>query len=123
MSMVESSTFILLLVGIIFSIVGFIFRIFPPKKINWIYGYRTFSSMKNTDTWNVANKYSAELMIAEGITLTILGVAILFIPNPGVTTAILAIGLILLSAIILIVATERQLNKVFDNQGKRKYNV
>ena len=62
-------------------------------------------------------------MIAEGITLTILGVAILFIPNPGITTAILAIGLILLSAIILIVATERQLNKVFDHQGKRKYNV
>ena len=123
MSMVESSTFILLLVGIIFSIVGFIFRIFPPKKINWIYGYRTFSSMKNADTWNVANKYSAELMIAEGVTLTIFGVLMLFIPNPGATSAMLAIGVVLLSAIILIVATERQLNKVFNNQGERKYNV
>jgi uncharacterized membrane protein len=110
-------------VGIIFCILGLISKIFPPKKINWIYGYRTSSSMKNIDTWNVANKYSTELMLMEGIVLTIVGVVTLFISDTGVAGAIMAIGLVLLSTIILIVATEKHLKKVFDKDGNRNQNI
>ncbi len=40
----------IIILGIIFIIIGFIFKAFPPKKINSILGYRTLLSMKNQDT-------------------------------------------------------------------------
>jgi hypothetical protein len=52
------------------------FKILPPKKISSCYGYRTASSMRIIDTWTAANKYSAGLMIFEGIGLIIIGLII-----------------------------------------------
>ncbi|MEZ4857476.1 MAG: SdpI family protein [Flavobacteriaceae bacterium] len=36
---------------------------FPPKKINYYYGYRTNRSMKNEDTWKAAQEYSSKKSI------------------------------------------------------------
>jgi hypothetical protein len=38
------------LVGIIRIVVGFIVKIFPARKINYIYGYITILSMENQKT-------------------------------------------------------------------------
>lgn len=48
---------------LLLSVVAFIFKFFPPRKINYLYGYRTSRSMKNTENWNLANKYSSNLML------------------------------------------------------------
>ena len=36
------------------------FWIWPPKKINMTYGYRTTRSMKSQSAWDFAQKYSAK---------------------------------------------------------------
>lgn len=46
-----------------FLALGILFKLFPPKKINLMYGYRTTRSMKNIESWKVANSYAAQLMI------------------------------------------------------------
>ena len=43
----------------IFFISGLVFYLFPPKKINNFYGYRTYLSKKNNETWLLANRNSA----------------------------------------------------------------
>ena len=43
--------------------IGILFKLFPPKKINILYGYRTTRSMKDTESWKIANSYAAQLMI------------------------------------------------------------
>ena len=53
----------LLLVGIVFILAGSIMYVFPPKKINSFYGYRTASSMQSQQKWNFAQTYSAKLTI------------------------------------------------------------
>jgi uncharacterized membrane protein len=88
-------------IGMVLFIVGLVFITFPPTKINSIYGYRTTNSRRNLDTWKVANKYSAELMMFEGLIIA-------------------AIGLVFSSFIIVVVATEKHLNKLFDKEGNRK---
>ena len=113
-------TTITLSCGLIFLIGGLLFKMFPPKKINWIYGYRTSSSMRNIDTWRTANKYSANFMVIEGIILTIIGLITFLIPNIGKIGIAIAIGLIILSVIILAVSTEKHLNRLFDKEGKTK---
>lgn len=44
-------------------IAGLILFMFPPNKVNSIYGYRTPSSMKNDSTFKFANKYSSKLLM------------------------------------------------------------
>ncbi len=42
--------------GLPLVIIGYIYKMRPPKKINHIYGYRTRRSMKNQQVWDYANK-------------------------------------------------------------------
>jgi len=54
---------IILLVVIVFGITmigfGFLFERHSPKKINFVFGYRSFRSMKNQETWDYCcNLYS-----------------------------------------------------------------
>src|SRR5690606_5945628 len=59
----------LLSVGIIFIVCGLIMYLFPPKKINSLYGYRTAASMKSQAKWDFAQKYSAKIMCLVGLVL------------------------------------------------------
>lgn len=71
----------LLILGSIFTFIGVIFKVFPPKKINYIYGYRTRLSMKNQETWEEAQRFSAYSMIILGVISVILGLILNFITN------------------------------------------
>lgn len=74
-------------IGLIFIIVGFIQKTWPPKHINSLYGYRMPSSKQNQETWDEANRYSARCMIKVGAFIFVLGIIatilISFIPMPG----------------------------------------
>lgn len=104
--------------GMVFAIAGFIFKVLPPKKINSVYGYRTSTSMKNQDTWNVAQKYSANSMITLGITCIALG----FILSELIGN--IAIGyqgiIVLIGAVVMIILDEVHLKKIFNRDGSRK---
>lgn len=112
--------YIPVIVGIILTIAGLILKIFPPKKINWIYGYRTSTSMKNQDTWDTANRYSAKLMTICGILLIIIGFVSFFLPALGKIEHWIYLGVIVISIGLIIILTERHLNKFFDKDGKKK---
>src|SRR5438034_993973 len=109
-----------LAIGFVFLIIGLLFRIFSPRKINSVYGYRTSSAKRNIDTWRTANKYSASLMLLEGIILIIIGFIALQLPDSGVIGAAFGFALFFASIIILAVLTEKHLNKLFDKDGNRK---
>jgi len=60
----DTILFLPALTSIIFIIAGFIMYVFPPKKINYLYGYRTKASMKSQERWTFAQKYaSVQMMI------------------------------------------------------------
>jgi hypothetical protein len=51
---------ILVVSGIIFCLAAFLHKRFPPKQINFFYGYRTRKSMKNIESWNFAQSLSSK---------------------------------------------------------------
>ena len=53
--------------ALIFTVVGVVFWMYPPKKINEFYGYRTTSSRKSQEAWDFAQKYSAKMMTVLGL--------------------------------------------------------
>ena len=112
------------LLGLIFLIMGLIQKRFPPKRINSLYGYRMPSAMKNQQTWDEANSFSARYMIKLGLITIIAGfvlVACLDLANMkedarmGLHAALLVVSSMAM-AVLLITSTEKHMNKVFDNK-------
>ncbi|RYD76818.1 MAG: SdpI family protein [Sphingobacteriales bacterium] len=111
---------ILLTVGLIFMLGGFIFRQLPPKNINYTYGYKTKLSMRNEETWKAAFNFSTKLMIFLGFDMVIIGAASYYLyPNLGEKSVVIGLGIIILSAVLLFVLTENYLKKNFDKAGNR----
>ena len=52
--------------ALILTMVGVLFWMCPPKKINDFYGYRTTRSRKSQESWDFAQRYSAKLMMVFG---------------------------------------------------------
>lgn len=114
-----------LLFPAIMILMGKVFMKSAPKKINYIYGYRTDMSMKNKDTWEFAHKYIGKLWFYLGLLLVpITVIPMLFVIGGSedvvgtVGSIICTVALIIL--IIPIIPTERALKKTFDKDGNRK---
>ena len=106
--------------------VGLLFLKRPPKRINYVYGYRTKMSIKNDDTWNFAQKHCGKLWFRGGIfvSLPITLIPMLFVFGKGVdTVGTVAAVIDFLQVILLcvsIIPTERALRRTFDKYGRRR---
>ena len=93
---------------------------FPAKKRNMLYGYRTTSSMKSQESWDVAQAYGARESMRLGAIQAVVGLAV------GYTVAneVFPVAYIIVSAvacgIALIARTEievRRMEKVREQAG------
>ena len=121
--------FFMLVMGLLFPVVmilfGTMFMKSAPKKINYIFGYRTDMSMKNRDTWEFAHKYISKLWFRFGLLLIPITVIPMLFVISKTENIVGTVGLIVgfINTIVLIVPiffTEKALNKAFDKDGKRK---
>lgn len=114
------------LIGIVILIIGWIMVKYPPKKINYLYGYRTEASMKNQQTWDEANRFSARLMIKIGWILILVGLLFSLTFNaailqPNIQNVLRPVLLLISStaaAVVLIAVTQRHLEKTFPENNK-----
>ncbi len=120
---------IMLAMGLLFPAImilfGAIFTKTAPKKINYIFGYRTDISMKNRDTWEFAHKYIGKLWFRLGFLLIPVAVIPMLFVIGKTENVVGTVGLIVgfINTIVLIIpifSTEKALNKTFDKDGKRK---
>ena len=114
-----------LLFPAIMILFGAVFMKTAPKKINYIFGYRTDMSMKNRETWEFAHKYMGKLWFRFGFLLIpITVIPMLFvIGKTENVVSIVGLAVSFLNTIVLIIPvffTEKALNKTFDKDGKRK---
>ncbi len=115
----NSYTILTLLTGIVFVIAGWILKKFPPRKINLMYGYWTPLSMKNQESWEAGNRYSAKMMLRSGTLLMLISPAGSYLPFSEMSGIIA--GLILLLGVCLTVyyLTENHLKKIqAETQGE-----
>ncbi|MCF6129793.1 SdpI family protein [Flavobacterium sp. AS60] len=104
------------LVGIIFTVTSIIMLRFPPKKINYFYGYRTTSSMKNQEIWDFSQKYSAVKMFQIGLFLLAVSFINLIVDINQEQATILGIALMILACIYMMIMTEKAIKMNFPNQ-------
>lgn len=109
---------LLLLPGVFLLCVGLIAIIYPPKRVNWWYGYRTPRSMRSQEAWEDSNRLAARLIVAVGVLSLNTGVTCGFFSRHievalaivGMVTGTLSLG--------IFVAVEVFLSKMFDKNGK-----
>lgn len=99
--------------GVSLVIATLIFRKFPAREINDLYGYRTRRSRMSQEAWDFSQIYSGELMIWVGIyncLLAVLGLFISFSVLWGLLISMLFLGA---SCFYLFWKTEGELKKRF----------
>jgi len=99
----------LFIVGFVFAVAAFITLKFPPKKINSLYGYRTSRSMKNQENWDLAQRFSSQLMLKQGLILLLLAFILTVLPVPMELATVISLLSLVTSVIILFVQTEKRL--------------
>ena len=109
-------------VSIIYFLISIFFIKFPPINKNWIVGYRTPLSIKNQDTWDVAQKLCGYGMLVTGIINLLFGIWAIVSPAPGNTENMQALFLVV-SVLVLFIISEIYLRKIFNKDGSRKVNL
>jgi uncharacterized membrane protein len=103
---------LLVLAGIIFSIAAMFTYVFPPKKINYLYGYRTSASMKTEERWHFAQKFSAIYLLKIGIFLVGVSLFGLFYSISLTTDTVVAVIILAAAVVLLFWRTESELGKL-----------
>ena len=116
MDSIDPLILIPLVTGPVFVVAGIVMRVFPPKKINHLYGYRTPASMKDEEHWNFAQQYSARKMIFYGVLLTASSVLGLFVKLDPEVSVFAGLALMIGMVVILLVDTERAIRKKFNRK-------
>ncbi len=106
-------TITLTLTGLLFALSGYILKTYPPKSINWWYGYRTSSSMKGQEQWDFAQVLAGREMIRSGAILFVFGIGGAWLPLTEILAVGLALGAVIVFAFLPVVRVEAELKKRF----------
>ena len=114
----ESNIFIHLLLGPVMLVLYLLYKYFPPKDINFLYGYRTTRSMKSEHTWAASNKWSANLMVLVSLATCTMQ-AVLFAAGVSLGSTVGWSSALLVTLLLgHIPLVEMRLKKQFDDKGQ-----
>ena len=100
---------ILFLLGGIFYLVSLVLSKFPPKKINYFYGYRTKASMKSQESWNFSQNYTSKKMKYISLYIFIIGAFSSFLNIELMWSLWLGIIISILMPVLMILEVEKEL--------------
>ena len=100
-----------MIAGIFFLLAGVLILIFPPKRINSLYGYRTKNSMKSQSSWDYAQKYSGWEIIKWGIILFVCSLVGLQYDLGESLETVIGLSILVVVIFMFILRTEQALKK------------
>lgn len=103
---------ILLSTGLIYLVCGYIFKKYPPKKMNGTYGYRSGKAMNSQKAWDLTQPYFAKILLWQGVIMVAIGLPAMLIPVSTAKwavalEAILPIAIILFGVAFMIYKTDK----------------
>lgn len=101
-------------------IVGIVMKIWPPKKMNMLYGYRTTLSTSSEEAWNLAQKHSPKAMLRYGVIMIVIGIFtgryIITDPNTPIMFIVELFVLVPLFSVLMILSTHRYLKRKLNKE-------
>lgn len=117
----EYNLLIHLMFGPVLLLIGFLYKTFPPKKVNDLYGYRTARSMKSQQAWDMSNKLSAQLLMGAGGLTCLAQVVFYFIGMAVEYYMLWSAGALVMFLLLSIPPVEMRLKRDFDDKGAPKH--
>lgn len=114
----ESDVYIAFGYCLFMLVLALLYKTYPPRKINQLYGYRTHRSMSNKAIWEAANDFSAHSFVKISLLSFVFPIASYFL-YPTFMVLISIFGHLLLLG-YSIFETEQFLNRNFDGNGNPK---
>ncbi|MCZ8197440.1 MAG: SdpI family protein [Flavobacterium sp.] len=111
----DNILFLPALTSIIFLIAGLVMYSFPPKKINYLYGYRTNSSMKSQERWDFAQKYSSIQMIKLALLMFVISLIFSFFKISENLNLIFGLIVLLIGVSFMFYKVEKAIKVNFPN--------
>ena len=111
--LINPLTLILGVTGLIFYVAGYIHFKYPPKKINFLYGYRTTTSIRSQEIWDFSQTLSAKKIQQLGVYLFFGGILAYFINIDQFFAMWIGISLVTGSPVLLIFQVEKELKRRF----------
>lgn len=108
----------IILISVIFIAIGLFLKKYPPKEINYFYGYRSKKAMKNIEQWNYSQKKAALELIRSGILILISLVLVYFLPDGTSFTPYILFLIVIITLFpyfITVYKVEKALKKAFTN--------
>ncbi len=99
------------LLGPLMLVLSFIYKRFPPKKINYIYGYRTPRSMRSIEAWHCANQYCSSAFIIISALTCLVQVILYSLMGGGEGPVLWSSGFLVVGLTAVIPLTEIHLKK------------
>lgn len=101
--------------GIIFLLCAMIMKLWPPKKINMWYGYRTTLSTSSDQAWDLAQEHSTKAMFKYSLIMMVVGLfSGFYIVTDNFVVVMLIIELVVLLplfTILMILSTHNYLKR------------
>ncbi|MGB6035824.1 MAG: SdpI family protein [Cryomorphaceae bacterium] len=101
----------------VFIIAGLILVFSPPKKINYLYGYRTKRSMKSQETWDYAQPIAGRQLVY--FAMAYLCTSLIHVIAPDISDglgAAISLSFLVIGVIVLYRKTERELQTKFGEE-------
>lgn len=114
-----------LLIPFIMIFFGIFFKKTAPKKMNYIFGYRTSRSMKNEETWKFAHCYLGKIWFRLGMAALVVSTTVMiFVIGKDKDTVGYTEMAVLYAQLALLIGSifpvESALKKNFDKDGNKK---
>ncbi|NNE93783.1 MAG: SdpI family protein [Verrucomicrobiales bacterium] len=106
-----------LALGPLLLVIALLFLRFPPRDINWMYGYRTARSMKSQEAWEFANRLSARALVWISVGITLIQALLMVFLNP-VPAVLVATVVYLVGVLGLIPVVEIRLKQRFPDANQ-----
>ena len=104
--------------GLLF-LMSIIFNLFPPKKINNFYGYRTPRTIQNQDIWEFANSVFNKTLLSYSA-IGFLASMLLTHLYQNLMDSWFPMVFLFFTLFVCIIKMENLLNQYFDKEGNRK---
>lgn len=110
-----------ILIGLLFLLMGLLTKIFPPRSSKSIYGYRSFLSTRNEETWQEANHFATQHSLRIACVLMGIGIVIGFLfKTQSDWYYLFSVGTVIIAVLNLRGETEWYLSQHFEDNGERK---
>lgn len=107
-----------ILAGILFLAMGCLIRFFPPTTRRKFYGYRSYLSTRNAETWKEANAFAGKH--SQRIAYVLLGIGMVIgfaFSSQNNWYYLISVGAVIIAAMNLRGETEWHLSQLFTDDG------